>query len=210
MKKKQRAFQARFMEHMKKKMEEMKFEDNNKSLNLNGGSTVAGANPEDENRTPLGALRPATSAPQATTVTQPRPTTTASTVSKYCLHHEAYPIERLVLIDSSSGLPQSQGLAARAKATTVTPVNILKPANNGSRSFNVFVDDEFSEKKPQTTGAALKIPSMPGSSSSTFAIPSLPASKPSNPALAMPPGLGLGSNTNTSTSAPKPLSVPQR
>eukprot|EP00029_Vermamoeba_vermiformis_P006311 TRINITY_DN2437_c0_g3_i1.p1 TRINITY_DN2437_c0_g3~~TRINITY_DN2437_c0_g3_i1.p1 ORF type:complete len:465 (+),score=93.30 TRINITY_DN2437_c0_g3_i1:117-1511(+) len=184
MKKKQRAFQARFMEHMKKKMEEMKFEDNNKSLNLNGGSTVGGPNPEDENRTPLGALRPATSAPQTTTAAQPRPTTTVSAVR----------------------LPQSQGLAARAKATTVTPVNILKPANNGSRAFNVFVDDEFSEKKPQALGAALKIPSMPASSS--FAIPSLPASKPTNPALAMPPGLGFGSNTNA-TSAPKPLAIPQ-
>jgi hypothetical protein len=186
MKKKQRAFQARFMEHMKKQMEDMKFEDNNKSLNLNSGS-VAGPNPEDENRTPLSALRPATSAPQTTTVAQPRPTTTASAVR----------------------LPQSQGLAARAK--TATSVNILKPANNGSRAFNVFVDDEFTEKKPQsTTNTALKIPSFPASST-PFAIPSLPqASKPTNPALAMPPG--LGSNTNAlaaGTSAPKPLAVPQ-
>jgi hypothetical protein len=206
MKKKQRAFQARFMEHMKKKMEDMKFEDNNKSLNLNSGS-VAGPNPEDENRTPLSALRPATSAPQTTTVAQPRPTTTASAVSKYLCFgtkdvYSKYPFPL--------GLPQSQGLAARAK--TATSVNILKPANNGSRAFNVFVDDEFTEKKPQsTTNAALKIPSFPASTT-PFAIPSLPqASKPTNPALAMPPG--LGSNTNAlaaGTSAPKPLAVPQR
>jgi len=82
MKKKQRAFQARFMEHMKKKVEDMKFEDDNKSLNLNGGSVGSGnSNAEDENRTPLSTLRSATSATSLATSTQPRTTTTG--ISKY-------------------------------------------------------------------------------------------------------------------------------